>query len=439
MPGFSLPLPKPPKTWYSTDMKKRYSLFVFLLTLSAVAVPSPAVFAENTADEIADDISDTQEKLEKEQRKADALNAELQGLASTISVVSRAIDQTQSVIESTAETIARKEAEIAKLEEDAARNRSILSRLLQEAYYREEELSLPEILAEEDMFRALNDPDRLLSFGERVGEVLVRIQTLRATIEDEKAELEGVKEEKEKLLEMKETQKEQLAVEHAETRSDLVEQEATVAELRAKLVEMQSDLAVLTGKAFDATDIREAVGFASDKTGVPDGVLYGFLKMETNLGANTGQCTYKQVKEDAIDIWYGTSSKWKASRDLLEKRQDLFYDLVDDLGYKKDKKVSCTPRSYRGQGGAMGVPQFMSDVWNGYRSRISAATGHGTPDPWNLTDGVMAMALKLKAAGATSTKASVIKSASISYLGAFNTDYYEGIVYWSKNYKRLFD
>jgi hypothetical protein len=144
------------------------------------------------------------------------------------------------------------------------------------------------------------------------------------------------------------------------------------------------------------------------------------------------------VKKDAISIWYGTSSKWKASRNLLEKRMDIFYDIVDDLGYSKDKKVSCTPRSYRGQGGAMGVPQFMSDTWKGYESQIRAKTGHSKPDPWNLTDGVMAMALKLQKAGATSDKSSVIKSASINYLGAFNQGYYDGIVYWSKNYKKLF-
>jgi hypothetical protein len=27
--------------------------------------------------------------------------------------------------------------------------------------------------------------------------------------------------------------------------------------------------------------------------------LYGFLKMETNLGANTGQCTYDEVEKGA--------------------------------------------------------------------------------------------------------------------------------------------
>ena len=86
----------------------------------------------------------------------------------------------------------------------------------------------------------------------------------------------------------------------------------------------------------------------------------------------------------------------------------------------------------------MGVSQFMSDMWKGYESQIRSQTGNSKPDPWGLTDGVMAMALKLKKAGATSSKESAIRSASVNYLGAFNANYYNGIVYWSKNYKLLF-
>jgi len=197
----------------------------------------------------------------------------------------------------------------------------------------------------------------------------------------------------------------------------------------------------LSGKSYNAKDIREAVEFASKKTNVPVGVLYGFLKKETNIGVNTGQCTYKQVESVAIPRYKKYGSKYKNSIALLYTRKALFYDIVDTLGYSREKKVSCTPPSsaYIGQGGAMGVAQFMSDVWKGYESKITAMTGHKNPDPWNITDGVMAMALKLQRAGATSSKESVIRSASINYLGAFYKNYYEGIVYWSKNYKLLFN
>lgn len=414
-------------------MKKETFLpvFFFLFLLPLAAVPS-SVFAVDEGD-----INDLEKKIQKELKEAAEIKSELRSITGAIDTTVKVIKTTESVIRETEETIDRKEAEIAKLEADALRNRDILRELVREAYYRDEEFTLPEILAEEDVFRALNDPERLLSIGDRINDALFRIHAVRASVETEKGSLEEAKEEKARLLAQKEREHRGLVSEKVETEDDLEEQLATIAELEEKLRELKSDLAKITGKSYDAKDIREAVEFASGKTGVPKGVLYGFLKMETNLGANTGQCTYKEVEKVAVARYKKYGKKYQASINLLYKRRDLFYELVKDLGYGKDKKVSCTP-SYIGQGGAMGVPQFMSDTWKGYESQIRSKTGHSKPDPWNLTDGVMAMALKLQRAGATSDKASVIKSASINYLGAFNANYYNGIVYWSKNYKKLF-
>ena len=43
----------------------------------------------------------------------------------------------------------------------------------------------------------------------------------------------------------------------------------------------------------------------------------------------------------------------------------------------------------------MGAAQFMSDTWWGYKDDIADATGNNPPNPWDLLDGVVAMALKL--------------------------------------------
>lgn len=415
-------------------------LGVFVSAFAMTVFVSP-VFAETSPDDIEDDISDIEKKLKKEEREASALKNEIQNINGSITTTVHVIRTTESIIKETEETIDRKVSEIELLEQDAARNRGILRGLVLRAYYDADETALPEILEEEDMFRALNDPEKTMSVADRMNGVLSRIYAVQASIETEKGSLEAAKAEKARLLAQKEREKQGLISEKVETEGDLKEQLATIAELQAKLQELKSDLSKITGKSYDAKDIREAVEFASGKTGVPKGVLYGFLKMETNLGANTGQCTYKEVEKTAVARYKSLlkkNKKWQASIDLLYKRQDIFYDLVKVLGYSKDKKVSCTPSGYIGQGGAMGVPQFMSDVWKGYESQVRSQTGHAKPDPWNLTDGVMAMALKLQKAGATSDKTSVIKSASINYLGGFNQRYYDGIVYWSKNYKRLF-
>jgi membrane-bound lytic murein transglycosylase B len=411
-------------------------VFSLCLFMGVTGVVTPIVVAADEG-EIKDDISAIEKKLKQAEAKKKALESELAGINVSLSSTQRAIAETQIKIKQAENTIERKEAEVALLEEQIAKKRELIARLMRELYY-QGEWPLPRILVAEERFtEVINDPDNLLTVEEKISEMLLSLALTRADTESERLSLEDAKEDHELLLQKKAVEKNALVSDRQETIEDVEDVAKTVSRLQKELKELQGDLAVLTGKSYNAKDIRQAVEDASDETGVPEGVLYGFLKMETNLGANTGQCTYKEVEKVSIARYKKYGKKYQASISLLYKRRDIFYAIVDELGYSKTKKVSCSP-NYIGQGGAMGVPQFMSDTWRGYEADIRSKTGHKNPDPWNLTDGVMAMALKLRKAGATSDKESVIRKASINYLGAFNQNYYSGIVYWSKNYKKLF-
>lgn len=419
-------------------------LFMAFLSLfwSVEVFFAPVASAEDEkadAGDLKGDIKDVEKELNKEQKKLDGLQAELNALNSSIYSTQAQINHVQSLIAQTEADIKSKEQKIQTLEKEMGLNRQVLAGLLQEFYYRNS-LPFAEILLSEDEVSGLfSDTDNLFSTQEKIQALMDKLDQDKELVAQEKNNLEESQEDHAELLEFKSKQKAELSAAQNEVAEDVEAQEATVSELQSKLREMQSDLAILTGKSFDAKDIKEAVEFASDKTGVPKGVLYGFLKAETNLGANTGQCTYDEVKKDAMNRYYKKDKKkYKRSIELLEYRYDLFMDLVDKLDYSKKKKVSCTPSGYVGQGGAMGVAQFMADTWKGYESQIRSKTGHATPDPWSLTDGVMAMALKLKKAGATSDSSSAIKKASINYLGTYHAPYYNTILYWSKNYKKLF-
>lgn len=414
-----------------------FLLFPVLVIGGVVSMALPA-FAEEEAEEIKDDISDVEKKLKAAEAKKKALESELAGINASLSSTQRAIAETQIKIKQAANTIERKEAEVAFLEEQIEEKKDLIASLMRELYY-EGEWPLPRILVAEERFaEVVNDPDKLLTVGEKISTLLNSISATKADTETEKLSLEDAKKDHEELLQKKAVEKNALVSDQQETLEDVEDVAKTVSRLRKELAELEGDLATLTGKSYNAKDIREAVEDASDETGVPEGVLYGFLKMETNLGANTGQCTYSEVEKVSIARYKKYGSKYKASINLLYKRKEIFYDIVDALNYSKTKKVSCSP-NYIGQGGAMGVAQFMSDVWRGYEAEIRSKTGHKNPDPWSLTDGVMAMAIKLRKAGATSDKEAVVRKASINYLGAFNAHYYNGIVYWSKNYKKLFN
>ena len=426
--------------WYTASMKKRTGVSrnffafvlcgVFFALTFFLGVSLEKAYADDTAnvEDMQSEAKDLSKKIQKLEKQKDGLTKNLQTINGNLSATQSAIQTTQSHIQNAQETISRKEAEINRLEDLLEEQRGTLREVLQLSYDVSQTPIAEVVFHEEGVSQLLDGSEEVMTIQDQVKTLVEDSMETKEKIETERQSVVGLKQEKEKLLASQNNQKQTLLEVRQDTQEDIEDKQETIEELQKKLAELQSDITSLTGKSYNAKDIRDAIEYASDKTGVPAKVLYGFLKVETNLGANTGQCTYDQVEKDAIKIWYGTSSKWKASRDLLKKRRSLFNGLVDKLGYDKNKKVSCTPRSYRGQGGAMGVSQFMADVWMGYASSVSSKTGHGTPDPWNLTDGVMAMAIKLKNAGVTSTSSSAIKKGVSSYLGILSTSYYKGVL-----------
>ncbi len=414
-----------------------FAAFLFASTFGVLL--SHAAVAQDDITDTQDSIRRAKNQLEAAVKKKKTLEQNLNQVNLSLNAAIAAVQKTQSAILDTKDSITRAALEIELTDQQITLKQAILADLVREAYLRGSESSAMIGWGDSTISALLDTPTPFATIGPRMEDILGDMEQLQADRETEKSARDAKKKEAEAALAKKNAEKVALAQNQSEIAQDVADQAATIEELQKKLAELESDLNTLTGKSYDAKDIKDAVEFASDKTDVPKGVLYGFLKMETNLGANTGQCTYKEVEKVAIPRYKKYGSKYKASIALLYKREDIFYDLVDELGYGKNKKVSCSPSGYIGQGGAMGVPQFMSDVWQGYSSSVSEKTGHGTPDPWNLTDGVMAMAIKLRNAGATSSKESVIKKASINYLGTFYASYYNGIVYWSKNYDKLFD
>jgi membrane-bound lytic murein transglycosylase B len=271
--------------------------------------------------------------------------------------------------------------------------------------------------------------DSLAGIKTKISDILQEINDAKGETEEAKTLLADQRQKKQKALESQQAQ--QVAIV-----DDIEETQATLAEIQEKMSELQSDLNKLLGKSYDAKDVKDAIKFASKKTGVRAGFLFGMLSVESRLGASVGSCDYKGSR-------------------MSSYRMGIFKDIAKelDLDYKK-LKVSCAPKSYKGTGGAMGAAQFMSDTWWGYKSKIASATGHNPPNPWNLTDGVMAMALKLKNDGATESGKVKITSpcnkkkvevkwevyASMKYLGwsCFGlTNYSKAVQSLSGNYSKL--
>jgi membrane-bound lytic murein transglycosylase B len=409
------------------NVKKKLIVVFLILALAGVDFCNFPIVRADTASEI-------NKSLDSLDKKRKAAQAELAAEQSKLYKNQSQITQTKSLLNSIIEDIDRKEAELKNLNDRAELNRTMLSEYMRQIYYNNEDndplVNLS--LFQGDLSDMGANSDNMVSIKNKISDALQVIQDAKMKTEQTKSELADQQ------VDHQETLKTQQVVQ-AQIADDIQDTQDTLANIQKKFDQLQGDLNALLGTSYNAKDIKDAVNYASSKTGVPKGVLYGFLKQETNLGKNTGQCTYSDVEKVSIAGYKKYGKKYQASINLLYKREKLFNDILKDLGYKS-KKVSCTisfSSAGPNQGGAMGVAQFMSDTWLSYESRISSKTGHGNPDPWNITDGVMAMAIKVASAGGTSDSSSAIKKSVINYYGIFSQGYYNTVIYWSKNYKQL--
>lgn len=421
------------------------SIVLFIALLPGVGFVLPRTLqAADDAEDIQKDISSIEKKLKAAEAKQDSLEKELSSISSSLSVTQRAIVAAEIKIRQAENEIIRKKTEIEFLEEQAGKQKYLLSGLLQDLFL-EEDLPLPRVLlASQDFTSYLNQPERLLTVQEKIAGLLETLQDTKSQTESERVKLELAKADHQDLLQEKVEEKQELSAAKQETASDLAEQNATISDLQKKLSKLKDNLSDLLGSSYDAKDVEDAASFASKKTGVRKDFIMGMLVVESDLGRYTGGCTYEEVEKGA-EARYKAKKLSKTSWATFQRRREIFKDIADELGknYKK-LKVSCNPAGYTGTGGAMGVPQFMPDTWLGYKKSIASATGHNPPNPWNLTDGVMAMALKLaKVPGVTSGNKTAEKNASKIYLSGTTSSKYnwyaDKVQYWASNYERLLD
>lgn len=391
---------------------------------------------EEEKDDIEDDIDELEKKLNKKESEKAILERNLGKVQGAVYTTKQAIDNTQSQIEKTEKNIKDKEDYLISLEDSMERKREALSKMIQENYISSEQPFLFSFFEKNFFKERVINIDNLLRVKEDVLVLVDDIKKDKESIQNETQELGLTKKEKEELLDIKESQKKALEREAYGIAEEVEEKADSIESLRSKLSEMKTDLNKLLGKSYDTNDVKEAIKFASSQTGVRKGFLFGMLSIESRLGASVGGCNYKESR-------------------MSGARAEIFKDICSELDYDyKKQKVSCPPASYKGTGGAMGAAQFMSDTWRAYENKIAKASGHDPADPWNLVDGVMAMALKLENDGATKSGKTTITSpcngskisikweeyASLKYLGwsCYGlTNYAKRVQALSGNYDQL--
>lgn len=384
---------------YYFYMKNKNLFIILLIAIFGGLFLSPLFFvsthnvrAADSAEDLESDIEKLEKKLKRETAEQKSIEQSLSQINSSLTSTQQAILRVSNLLNQTSQTIEQKKSEIDNLDKQIRLERKVLSALVQELYYSEKVPLVELMLAENDITTLFQNHENLFSTQEKIQTMIQDINESKDKIETEKVSLEDAKKDHEALLVIQTKQKQALVSEKVETEDELEEQQATVSQIQSKLSELKGDLNKLLGKSYDAKNIKDAIKFAASKTGIREGFLFGMLSVESRLGASVGGCDYKQSR-------------------MSTYRLGIFKEIAKKLDYDYKKlKVSCPPRSYKGTGGAMGAAQFMSDTWRGYENTIASRTGHNPPDPWNLTDGVMAMASKLANDGGAKSGKTTITS-----------------------------
>lgn len=372
-----------------------------------------------------DDVDDVLDDIDKYEEKEEKLENELNTVQQSVNVTQVQISKTSGLIESAEESINRKEEEVYNLLEQNELQKKLLTKFLQEFYYMKRQPVISQALFKGDFSTVYGKADHVLTIEEKIVKTIEEIKENKKQLEEEKEEIEGEKEEHEQLLAVKTAQQQQLLKEKEATQLEL-------GEVRTKLNKLRSALSSFLGSSYDLDDVVDAVKFADKVTGVRAEFIFAMLDKETDLGRFTGGCYYSKGKNPVKEH-------------MKEADRDEFKDIMDELDYdKNDKKLSCWP-GY-GYGGAMGVAQFMPTTWRGYDDKIADLTGSKVANPWRLVDGVIGMALKLKAAGADSKK-NEHYAAKVYYCGGPGSPYWSNkceayadtVVSWSKGYDEYFD
>jgi len=367
---------------------------------------------EDKVDDLEDDLEDAQKEVEESLQKKLIISNEISQINKNIAVIEGEIAKTENELD-----LINKEIELKELNID--KKKQVLSTILWRVNQADVEVQMILLGSSGDFGDYFKAIDTLEQYEDQLLNAVAQVKKEKEIFEQKKQEQEEIYEvnvDQQKTLEHEKTKR---AVVLNQTQGVINEQTATISQIQQKINKLKTDIALLLGKGYDTDDIKEAVKYASKKTGVRRDFLMGMLVVESDLGRFTGGCDYKESR-------------------MNDYRKELFKDICKELDYNyKKMEVSCPPAGYAGTGGAMGVAQFMSDTWMGYQSAIAANTGHKPPDPWSLTDGVMAMALKLANDGAT--KKSGECQAAMRYLGGSHQWYCDKVLYWADNYEDLMD
>lgn len=354
-------------------------------------------------------------EIKSKQKEARTLNREMSIYQSKISKNELEVKETKLSLEASELEVEDLESRILQGEEKAEKDKEVLKNMIKTLYSYEQESMLEVLVTRNNISDFFNEVDAVESVKDKIFETIVNLKIEKEESKLRQEELGEQQEEQAQLIQMRYQQNESLddlksqkkqileetKGEEKKFQQILEENKQVLPALKAELMNLQS-----LGKKIKFDDAISAAKYVGSMTGVRPAYLLAILRKESSLGTNVGGGTY-QV-------------------DMPPRQRATFEAITTELGYDPNEMpVSKRPRSYSGWGGAMGPAQMIPTTWRIYQNEVSAITGNYPPDPWDLTDALAAMAIKVsKVQGVTE--------------GDYNAEYKAaGLYFAGRNWRRF--
>ena len=345
--------------------------------------------------------------LNKTKNDSASFTRDIAALTAKIKVAQANIKGKNIAIANLTKDIATKQSEISILDTRITKGKNAIADILRKTNDINSYSLVEAMLSDKNLSEFFVDIDTYASAERALANLFAELREVKALTEAEKSALNKKREAEAAARASLESSKKEVEVDQAEkktllainkTREKTYEQvladrQAKAAQIRAVLFPLRDAGAIPFGVALQ---YAEAAGA---KTGVRPAFVLAILQQESNLGANVGSCVITNLQSGQTkSVNSGTifSNGIHPARDL-----PLVQSIINNLGRDPlNTRVSCPISLTFGYGGAMGPAQFIPSTWNLMLSKISAATGKITPDPWNPADAIMAAAIFLVDLGA---------------------------------------
>lgn len=416
------------------------SIFISFFNLASsegVAVSSSTA-NQDLINQKIEEIRKIQSEINSYQAEIKNKQAEKKSLKNTIAIYDSSISKNQLEVKQTKLDIEKTEMEIAQTEvqilEDQSKieeQKETLKYLLQALYEYQQDSMFEVLISQDNLSDFFNEVDAVESAQDGIYKAVLSLKQEKQDLDAKNIQLEANQEAYKNLIEIRLEQNislENLKVQkneileitkgqESEYQAMLSQNQSLLPSLRAELRDLQS-----LGSSIKFDDAISAAEYVGGITGVRPALILGVLRVESGLGTNVGGGTYLV--------------------DMHPNQRATFEAITSELGYDPNSMpVSKKPASYSGWGGAMGPAQMMPTTWRIYQSQASQITGHYPSDPWDLTDSIAAMAVKLSAIeGVTSANYEAEYKAAGMYFAGSNwqrfTFYPDKVMYYADLYEK---